>query len=122
MKATSKDSPIARTAALVLFALPLLYVAPILSTAVHEILGHGLSAVLLGGEFSGFALKWDAMGWAYSHLPADAPAADQIVQLASGVIATAVCGALLWGLVFFFRKRPDIQLVLLIGAAMPMVE
>jgi len=122
MKGVGGDSPVKRAVALALFALPLLYVATIFSTAVHEILGHGLSAVLLGGEFSGFALSWDAMGRAFSDLPADAPAAHQMVQLASGVIATSLCGVLLWGLTVFFRKRADIQLVLLIGASIFLVD
>jgi len=122
MKDVRSNSPIRRAAALVLFALPLLYVATIFSTAVHEILGHGLSAVLLGGDFSGFTLRWDAMGWAFSDLPAEAPRLHQILQLAAGVIATTVCGALLWGLVLFFRKRPDIQLVLLVGASILLVD
>ncbi|MBN2131997.1 MAG: M50 family metallopeptidase [Sedimentisphaerales bacterium] len=122
MNDVRSDNPIGRAVALVLFALPLLYVATIFSTAVHEILGHGLSAVLLGGEFTGFALRWDAMGRAFSELPADAPTAYQIICLAGGVIATSLCGALLWGLTVVFRRRPELQLVLLIGASILLVD
>ena len=57
-----RDSPVVRAVSLALFVLPIVYVAEILSVAVHEILGHGLSAVALGGSFSGFTLKWDAGG------------------------------------------------------------
>ena len=105
---------VGRTIVLALFVLPIGYVAEILSVAIHEILGHGLSAVLLGGSFSGFVLKWDAMGWAYSALPATAPLLHHVLYLASGVIATTVCGLTLFGLVFLFRKRLDIQLALLV--------
>jgi len=34
--------------------------------------------------------------------------------LASGIIVTTLCGVILWGLVFLFRRRPGIQLALLI--------
>jgi len=122
MKDVHGNSPIGRAASLALFALPLLYVATIFSTAVHEILGHGLSAVLLGGEFSGFTLRWDAMGRAFTNLPANAPVAHRIVCLAGGVIATSLFGGLLWGLTVFFRRRPDIQLALLIGAFILLVD
>jgi len=45
-----------------------------------------------------------------------------ILFLGSGIIATTVCGAILWGLVFLFRRRPDIQLALLIGAFIFLIE
>jgi hypothetical protein len=112
--ALAEDSPLRRATGLVLFVLPIGYTAEILSVAVHEILGHGLSAALLGGTFSGFVLKWDAMGWAFCGLPPTAPLAHQVLYLASGVIATTVCGVIFLGLTFFFRRRPDIQLALLV--------
>ncbi len=46
------------------FAGPVGYVAYISAVAIHEILGHGLTAWLLGGRFEGFALMPDGMGWA----------------------------------------------------------
>jgi hypothetical protein len=116
------QSPVVRAVGLAIFILPIAYVAEILSVAVHEILGHGLSAVALGGTFSGFVLKWDAMGWASCALPAPAPLSHQVLYLASGVIATTVCGAGLYGLVFLFRKRVDIQLVLLVASFISLMD
>jgi hypothetical protein len=117
MNIIRKDGLMVRAVRLAFFVLPIVYVAGALSAAVHEVLGHGLSAVLLGGEFSGFTVKWDGMGWAFATLPADgASASHQILFWASGIIATTVCGAILWGLVFFFRRRPDIQLAMLVTA------
>jgi len=107
-------SVLKRAVALALFALPILYVSGILSTAVHEVLGHGLWAVLLGGEFSGFVLKWDAMGWAYSDLPASATLWHHILYLGSGIIAGIVCGGVLLGFAFVISKKPHVQLAMLI--------
>ncbi|NQT14807.1 MAG: M50 family metallopeptidase [Planctomycetes bacterium] len=114
MNAILKRSLISRAVALALFLLPVGYVAGILGVAVHEILGHGWSATLLGGEFSGFVLKWDTMGRAFCVLPSTAPPSHHVFHLASGVIATTICGAILLGLAFLSRKRVDIQLALLV--------
>jgi len=116
------NNTIARAVRLTFFVLPIVYVAEILSTTIHEVVGHGLTAVLLGGQFSGFIVKWDTMGWAFADLPVEAPVTHHILFLASGIIVTTLCGAILWGLVFFFRRRPDIQLALLIGAFIFLIE
>ena len=116
------NNTITRAVKLTFFILPIIYVAEILCTTVHEVLGHGLSAVILSGQFSGFTVKWDGMGWAFTSLPAGAPATHHILHLASGIIATTVCGAIVWGLVFFFRRRPDIQMALLIGAFILLID
>lgn len=116
------NNTIARTVRLAFFALPIVYVAETLCTTIHEVLGHGLSAVLLDGQFSGFTVKWDSMGWAIADIPVGAPVTHHILYLASGIIATTVCGAILWGLVFLFRRRPDIQLALLVGAFILLID
>ncbi|MBN2594748.1 MAG: M50 family metallopeptidase, partial [Sedimentisphaerales bacterium] len=117
MKIIGGNKIITRSIRLAFFILPVVYMSGILSTTIHEVLGHGLSAVLLGGQFSGFTVKWDAMGWAFADLPPGGTSAVyQILFWASGIIATTVCGLILWELVFLFRRRPDIQLALLIGA------
>jgi hypothetical protein len=116
MNIIRSDNTITRIIRLALFVLPLIYVLEVLCTTIHEVLGHGLTAMLLGGQFSGFAVKWDTMGWAFADIPAGAPVTHHMLSLASGMIATTVCGMILWGLVFLFRRRPDIQLALLVGA------
>lgn len=102
------------TVLLALFLLPLLYVGEILAVAVHEILGHGLAAVALGGTFDGFVLKWDAMGWAYTSLPAGASATDTIVLVAAGVTATTVIGLVFLVCAYVFKRRVDIRLCVLV--------
>lgn len=71
----------------VAFASPLGYVAYISSVAIHEILGHGVTAWLLGGNFQGFALMPDGMGWA----AVSAPRFENAV-LAAGVVAGMAFG------------------------------
>jgi len=117
-----KDSPVGRAIGLALFLLPIEYVAEILSVAVHEILGHGLSAVVLGGSFYGFVMNWDGMGQAFCDLPSAAPLMHQVLHLAAGVIAEITCGVVLWGLISFFRRRPDLQLVLLMASSICLID
>jgi hypothetical protein len=123
MSVIRADNAIARAVRLAFFVLPLIYVAEISGAVIHEVLGHGLSAVLLGGQFSGFTVKWDGMGVAFADLPAgEVWVAHEIVHMASGIVATTVCGAMLWGLVFFFRRRPDIQLALFVVAFILLID
>jgi hypothetical protein len=51
-------------AAMFLYYFPVLYLGIILSVTLHEILGHGLVALAMGGKFKGFGLYPDGMGWA----------------------------------------------------------
>jgi hypothetical protein len=111
-----------RTIRLVLFVLPLIYVSEVLCIITHEVLGHGLTSLFLGGQFSGFAVKWDTMGWAFADIPVGAPVTHHILYLASGIIVTTICGVILWGLVFLFRRRPDVQLALLIAAFIFLID
>jgi hypothetical protein len=106
----SRERPIRKAIFLMLFLLPIGYVAEIAAVAVHEIIGHGLSALIVGGKFSGFVLRWDGGGWAFTSVPPT----YHVLHLASGVIATMIFGTILLGLVFLFPKRTDIQLALLI--------
>ena len=97
-----------------LFLMPVAYIGLILATASHEILGHGFSAIALGGTFQGFVLKWDGMGWAFSSLPFNTPITSQIVHLAAGVTASTILGFVLLIVAHIFRSRLIIRLPLLI--------
>ncbi|MFH1107963.1 MAG: M50 family metallopeptidase [Planctomycetota bacterium] len=81
----------------VAFASPVGYVAYISGVAIHELLGHGVTAWLLGGTFQGFALMPDGMGWAVS----SAPKSENIV-LAGGVIVGMAFGLFLLPLAYRF--------------------
>ena len=99
---------------LALFLIPIVYMGEILAVAVHEIAGHGLAAVALGGTFDGFVLKWDGMGWSHSTLPADASAIHEILHLAAGVVASTATGTALLLVAYVVRRRVGARLCVLI--------
>lgn len=71
---------------------PLGYVAYITAVIVHEIIGHGVTAWLLGGEFTGFVILPDGMGWA-SAWSED----HHNIVLAGGIVVGTIFGlTLLW--------------------------
>jgi hypothetical protein len=49
---------------ILIFSLPVIYIGIILAVFVHEVLGHGLTAFLLGGQFKSFSILLDGMGYA----------------------------------------------------------
>ena len=103
-----------RTVCLILYILPIAYVATIIAVAVHEILGHGIATVLLGGDFTGFVLKWDGMGLAYCFLPRTATTLVRILLLMAGIIATTIASVIALYLSYFFRKKTSIQLAFIV--------
>ena len=90
------------------------YLGVLLGVAVHEIMGHGLASVALGGQFFGFQLDFDGMGWAFVALPASAPAWKHVVMLSAGILATSVTGTALLLPAWLLRKRPWLGLPLLV--------
>lgn len=84
-----------RAATLGLFLLPVGYLALLFATVVHELVGHGLTALALGGHFDRFIIHWDGMGWAAAYAHRDAPRWHEAVILAGGVISTLLFGAAL---------------------------
>ena len=86
-----------RIVTLVLFVLPWGYVGVIAGVAVHEVVGHGLTALAVGGRFEGFELEWYGMGWASAYPAPGAPTWHASVVLLGGVTATVALGGLLLG-------------------------
>lgn len=63
------------------------YLAVILAVLVHEAIGHGLTAKLLGGSFYGVGISWDGMGWANVDISMLEPWRQALVY-AGGFVAT----------------------------------
>ena len=105
-----------RTLRLMCFVLPLAYVALILGVVAHEVLGHGLAAVAVGGTFSGFVIRWDGMGWASAYAAEGAPPIHTVVILSAGIVVTTAIalGLLLIGRLY--PKRVHLRLALLVFA------
>ena len=103
-----------RITMLALFLAPIAYVSNIASLAVHEVLGHGGTALLLGGQFKGFDLKWDGMGHAMMSPAPGAPPSHSILILAAGPCATTVTGLALLGAVRVAKRSIAFRMTLLL--------
>ncbi len=88
-----KQTLTSRVVELVIFSLPVIYLAIMFTVFIHEVLGHGLAAALLGGRFLGFGLSPDGMGWA-NVIIASLPVRDQILALFAGICSTTLLSVL----------------------------
>lgn len=92
---------------------PFGYLGILVGVAIHEVIGHGLTSLAVGGDFLGFQLDFDGMGHALIPLESE-EAWRHILVLSGGVAATSIFGlALLLG-GYIFRRRPWIALPLIV--------
>lgn len=101
-------------AAAVLVLAPFGYLGILAGVAVHETLGHGLTSLAVGGEFIGFQMDFDGMGYALVPLGAEHGVQHQVIVLAGGVAATSLLGLALFVFGYFVRRRPWVSLPLII--------
>ncbi len=101
-------------ALLVVTVWALLHLANFLGTTIHELVGHGLTALALGGTFTGFEVGF-ASGFSYSSVPEGAPRWHEVLQLAAGNLSHFLPGLLLIGLERLGRveKKGELRLGLL---------
>lgn len=111
-----------RLSVLLLFMVPIVYIGALLAVVIHEILGHGLAALCVGGEFKGFLLKWDVMGYAFAYPPASAVRRDTIVILSAGVVATILSGIAFLILAFIKKHQFFTHIVFLLFATHCLLE
>jgi hypothetical protein len=111
-----------RITMLVLFLVPIAYVGLIGSVAVHEVLGHGGTALLLGGQFDGFQLKWDGMGYARTSPAPGAPVSHSILILIGGPGATTVVGLALLVAARLARRSIPRRMALLVLSLFCLLE
>jgi Tol biopolymer transport system component len=100
----------------------MLYVGELLAVAVHEVLGHGLAALCLGGEFTGFTIRWDGYGFACAYMGGDASVWHEIVMLSAGICVNFFFGIFFLALALMFRKRLFLRLSLLVFSIMAFLE
>jgi hypothetical protein len=84
-----------RVIILILFLVPVGYIAAIVATFIHEVLGHGLAAVLVGGSIEGIDIQWDGQGLASISHPANIPKYDLAFIFLAGILVTMVVGLIL---------------------------
>jgi hypothetical protein len=65
----------------------------------HELVGHGGTAVLVGGRVTDVQLFWFAGGWISYHFPSPPGTAALLAIAMGGVAIEALCGTALWTLV-----------------------
>ena len=77
-----------------LLVVPLAYASLIAATVVHEVLGHGLTSLAVGGTFDGFVIRPDGLGYAMTGGHAEhrvaVLAAGNVVSIAVGLVLLAV--------------------------------
>jgi len=86
------------------FCLPVMYLGIILAVFVHEVGGHGLAALLLGGQFNGFGIAPDGLGWADIDV-SGLPPLRQIFMLSAGALSTTVLSLVFFVFSLVFKKR-----------------
>jgi hypothetical protein len=73
----------------------------LISTMVHE-LGHGVAAIMVGGDFEKFVMYWDGSGMAVWN-PTGVGKLGHAIVSAGGLIGPAVCA----GICFVLARRPS---------------
>jgi hypothetical protein len=115
MSADVRQTPADRLFLLGLQALPWAFAGGLLAAAVRELVGHGILAVLLGGEFTGFTVELNAMAYTYAFVDPGRPWRE-ILYYAGGVTAAVVFGSALTLTAASQPRRPLLRMALLIVA------
>jgi hypothetical protein len=96
--------------ALFLVSAPVLYLGAILAVSIHEIIGHGLMAQILGGRLKGFGIGLDGMGWADVGVKGFS-AQRMVAMYLGGAVGTTLCALAFFALGKAFRKNALARLV-----------
>jgi hypothetical protein len=115
MSAVPASSFWKRFAFITLTLAPVCYLGLLAAVAIHEVVGHGLAALLVGGEFRGFTLCWDGMGHARAFAPENASNWTRIAVLAGGIVSTIVSGILLTLAGAVARNAPKKLVLFILG-------
>lgn len=104
-----------------LFSLPIIYLGIILAVSIHEVIGHGLTAALLGGQFKGFGILLDGMGWAEVELVGLSDL-SRALMLFGGVFYTTIFSLLFFALSVAFKRNRFIRLTFLFFAITSLLD
>ncbi len=110
-----------RLLAFLAFVLPIAYIGILLTVTIHEIFGHGLGAILVGGKVNGLMLRADGFGLAYfASLPG--VVSKQVLVYLAGPFSTLIFGVIIAAVAWLVRKSYFISLALLVLAANLLLE
>ena len=80
---------------LILFLVPMGYIAALAATFIHEVFGHGFATILVGGSIKGLSIQWDGQGLATIFMPADLPRYDKAFIYLAGIFVTVITSLVL---------------------------
>ena len=106
-----------RTVPLLAFAVPWAYAVYLGAVLVHEVLGHGMTAWIVGGRFTGMSIRLDGGGWAR----ADGGDLQWVVTAAGSIVGVATGTLFLW-LSTHLRARYLLRLALLLWGLMMVIN
>jgi hypothetical protein len=97
---------------ILLFSVPVIYIGVILAVFVHEVIGHGLTALFLGGQFKSVSIFLDGLG--YASIDVFNLSNPKIAWiLLSGAAYTTVFSILFLLLSLAFRKKTFLSIAFL---------
>jgi len=102
---------------LVLFLFPAGYLSVFTSTLVHEVFGHGLMAISVGGDFTGLKIEWDGSGSANATAGEHAHRHERALVDLAGIFAGMLAGLASLGLGYVRRLPFFLRLWLLVFAS-----
>ncbi len=108
--------PLRRALGVAVLFLPYAGLGVFAAVAVHEVVGHGLTAEALGGTFRGVLIDFDSHGRAFLTFPPREPDWTWMAILLGGVVSTSIVGILLLSSGLRWRGQPALALPLLILA------
>jgi hypothetical protein len=104
-----------------LFSLPVTYLGILLAVLIHEVIGHGWTAALLGGRFNGFGILLDGMGWADVELAGLSDLRKALVFL-GGAFYTTVFSLLFWTLSMAFKRNYFMRFTFLLWSVICLLD
>ena len=106
-----------RVGPLLAFALPWAYAVYLGAVLVHEVLGHGVTAWIVGGRFTGMSITLDGGGWAMAN-----GGDHQWIVTAAGSVVGVTTGIVFLWLSTRQRARYPLRLALLLFGAMLVIN
>lgn len=102
---------------LILFITPVIYAGMIIGTMIHEVMGHGLAAIIIGGDITGIQIHWNGSGLASISTPSDMPGYDLAIFYLSGIFVTTLAGLILMRMGLIRRLPFFLQMGILVIAS-----
>jgi hypothetical protein len=104
------------------FALPTTFLALVAEKTIHEVVGHGVTAWAVGGEFSGFKVCLFGKSYAYAFAAPHGTVSDRVLISAGGIVSGLLFGLLCLLPALKGREHPFLRLGCAILSAVSLIE